>query len=78
MTAAMAPVVVDIGKQKPKTLKALKRGEGPIMEDIAKALAEVRANSPQLANKELVPVVVIYRKKPARKNRGLLPFGMLK
>ena len=34
------------------------------MLDVARVLEEVRAKSSELANKELVPVVIIYRKKP--------------
>ena len=78
MTATIAPVVVDLGKQKSKTLRALKNGEGPLMQDVARVLDEVRAKSSELAHKELVPVVILYRKKPKRKSRGMLPFGMMK
>jgi len=77
MTATIAPVVVDLGKQKSKTLKALKNGEGPLMQDVARVLEEVRAKSPELASKELVPVVILYRKKPKGKS-GMLPFGLMK
>jgi len=77
MTATIAPVVVDLGKQKSKTLRALKNGEGPLMEDVARVLDEVRARSPELAAKELVPVVILYRKKPKTKS-GMLPFGLMK
>ena len=41
-------------------------------------LEEVRAKSPELASKEVVPMVIIYRKKPKRKSRGMFPFGMMK
>jgi len=78
MTATIAPVVVDLGKQKSKTLRDLKNGEGPLMLDVARVLEEVRAKSSELASKELVPVVILYRKKPKRKSRGMLPFGMMK
>jgi hypothetical protein len=79
MSSTIAPVVVDLGKQKSKTLKALKNGEGKLMQDVAHVIEEVRAKSPELASKELVPVVIIYRKKPSRK-RGMLPlpFGIMK
>lgn len=73
----IAPVVVDLGKEKSKALRALKKGQGKLMDDVARVLQEVRANSSDLAGKELVPVVMIYRKKPKRKPRSmLLPFGM--
>ena len=77
MTATIAPVVVDLGKEKSKTLRALKKGEGPLMLVVARVLEEVRARSSELAGKELVPVVIIYRKK-LKKSRSMLPmpFGM--
>lgn len=79
MSSTIAPVVVDLGKEKSKNLRALKNGEGPLMQDVASVLDEVRAKSPELASKELVPIVIVYRKKPSRK-RGMLPmpFGMMK
>jgi len=77
MTTTIAPIVVDLGKEKSKTLRALKNGEGPLMHDVESVLDEVRAKSSELAGKELVPIVIIYRKKPKRKSRGMLslPFG---
>jgi hypothetical protein len=79
MTATIAPIVVDLGKEKSKTLRALKNGEGPLMHDVARVLDEVRARSSELAGKELVPVVIIYSKKPKRKSRGMMsPFSMMK
>ncbi len=77
MTATIAPVVVDLGKQKSKDLKALKNGGGPLLLDVTRVLDEIRARSPELAGKDLVPVVLIYRKKP-RQSRGMLPFNMMK
>jgi len=75
--ATIAPVVVDLGKQKNKDLRALKNGEGPLMHDVSRVVDEVRARSSELANKELVPVVVLYRKKP-KKSSKMFPFGMMK
>jgi hypothetical protein len=77
MTTTIAPIVVDLGKEKSKTLRALKNGEGPLMHDVESVLDDVRAKSSELAGKELVPIVIIYRKKPKRKSRGMLslPFG---
>jgi Family of unknown function (DUF6200) len=70
------PVVVDLGKTKKKDLKALKRGEGKLMADVHNVMTEIRANNSELAGKELVPVIILYRKEPKRKVTGLLPFGL--
>jgi hypothetical protein len=77
VTATISPVVVDIGKQKNKDLKALKHGGGPLLQDVTKVLDELRASSPELAAKDLVPVVIIYRRK-AKKSRSMMPFNMMK
>jgi hypothetical protein len=79
MSLTIAPVVVDLGKEKSKTLRALKKGEGKLVAEVARIVEEVRAKSSELAGKELVPVVIIYRKKPSLKRGGKLPWpaGML-
>ena len=80
MDARIAPIVLDFGKQKSNTLRALKNGEGPLMDDVARVLEEVRAKYSELAGKELVPVVLIYRKKAKGKSSCdcilPMPFGM--
>jgi hypothetical protein len=70
------PVVLDLGKTKKKLIRALKRGEGKLMEDVSEAVEAVRANlSPELDGKVLVPVVIVYQRKPGRKG-GFLPFSL--
>ena len=74
-SAQMPPVVLDLGKTKKKLIRALKNGEGRLMEDVAEAVEAVRNNlSPELEGKTLIPVVIVYERKVARK-RGLLPFS---
>ena len=75
-TSEIAPVVVDLGKKKKKDIEALKRGQGKLLEDVHKVMAEIRANSSELKGKELVPVVILYRKAPKKNMAGLLPFGI--
>ncbi|NTX01526.1 hypothetical protein HUA74_40035 [Myxococcus sp. CA051A] len=71
------PVVIDMGKQRNKKLKALKRGRGALMLEVGEALNEVRDRLGEEAfGKQLVPVVLIYRKQAKKKKRGglSLPF----
>ncbi|MEW6736396.1 MAG: hypothetical protein AB1489_34205 [Acidobacteriota bacterium] len=70
------PIVIDLGKEKSKRIKALKRGRGKLLDEVAAAVEEVRANLGDEANgKVLVPVVLIYRKKSRRRKRGIkFPF----
>ena len=68
------PIVVDLGKKKKKQIKNLKRGRGPLLEDVADVVEKVRASlAEQLAGKELMPVVIVYRQKKKRSS-GLLSF----
>jgi hypothetical protein len=65
---------VDLGKKKKKQIRNLKRGRGPLLEDVADVVEKVRASlAEQLAGKELVPVVIVYRQKKKRSS-GLLSF----
>ena len=74
--AAIAPIVLDLGKKKKKLIKALKRGEGKLMEDVAQAVEEVRSNlGGHAVGKDLIPVVIVYERK-RRSRGGLLPFSM--
>jgi len=70
------PIVVDLGKRRRKRIKALKRGSGKLMEEVAAALEQVRNSLGDAhLNNQLVPVVFLYRQKRKR-SRGLgLPFG---
>jgi hypothetical protein len=74
-TDFLPPVVLDLGKTKKKNIKALKNGEGKLMEDVAHAVEAVRTNlATEVEGKVLVPVVIIYERKASRKS-GLLPFS---
>jgi hypothetical protein len=76
MTERVPPIVIDLGKKSKKKINALKRGEGTLAEDVRQALAQVREDlGPQSAQKELVPIVVVFKKKTKR--RGRLPIPMI-
>jgi len=68
MSKPGTPVVVDLGSERSNRLRELKKGEGPLLEDVTRVLEDIRAESPELAGKELVPVVMIYRKKAKRES----------
>ncbi len=64
------PIIVDLGKQRPKRLKALKRGQGKLMSEVADVLEEVVVNlGDEVAGKTLVPVILVYEKKKKGKRR---------
>ncbi|HTQ78848.1 MAG TPA: hypothetical protein VMM92_02545 [Thermoanaerobaculia bacterium] len=69
---SVAPILLDLGKIKGKTLRQFKEGTGPLVGEIQQILVEIRQNlGPEAANKELVPIVIVYRKKRKRAGGGL-------
>jgi hypothetical protein len=64
------PVVIDLGKVKRKEIKALKQGHGPLLDELANVIAQVRDGlGSEAAGKTILPLVVIYR--PRAKRRKL-------
>ena len=74
-----APVIVDGGKVSRRKIKDLKQGCGPLINDVSDAIAQVTTSlGDQADGKQLIPVVVIYRRKSrgrrgGRGGRGLFP-----
>lgn len=67
-----APVVLDLGKQRRKQVKQLRKGSGKLMEDINDAIEELRTAGTVAAMAQ--PVVVIVREK-RRRMKSLFPLG---
>lgn len=65
-TKTVKTVVVDAGKLKKRAIKELKAGAGPIAEQARAATAATAASGTKV-----VPVVILYEKRP-KKRRGLL------
>jgi hypothetical protein len=65
-----APVVLDLGKQRRKQIKQLRRGEGRLLDDINGALEELRTVGTIDASSQ--PVVIIVREK-RRKTKSMFP-----
>lgn len=59
------PVILDLGKQKKKQVKRLRKGRGRLMGDIALALEELQAEG--VVKEGAQPVIVVVREK--RKGR---------
>lgn len=67
------PIFINLGKQSPKRIKALKQGSGKLWEEVADVLKEVKGSLGEEADgKILVPVILVYRKQP-RRRRGAFP-----
>jgi hypothetical protein len=65
-----APVVLDLGKQRRKQIKQLRRGEGRLLDDINGAIEELRTVGTLGASAQ--PVVIIVREK-RRKTKSMFP-----
>jgi hypothetical protein len=72
MSTARDPLILDVGKQKQKRIKQLKRGEGFLREKIDAAVREAQARAG--STKAIIPIVVLYREKEKRRAKGLSMF----
>jgi hypothetical protein len=61
------PIIVSLGAEKQKRIKRLKRGQGPLMDEVTAAVDQARVGmGEQAAGKVFVPVVLIYRRRERR------------
>lgn len=76
-TEMTQPIIVDLGKQKAKKIKRLKKGEGELWDEIFEVMAEVRDMLDEDAEgKVLVPIVMVYEKKRKRQRIEKLLFPL--
>jgi hypothetical protein len=76
-TEITRPIIVDLGKQRAKKIKQLKRGKGKLWTEVIDVVEEVSAQlGDEAEGKTIVPLVLVYRKKDKRKSlNSLLPFA---
>ena len=69
-TDDLPPVVVDLGKVKRKQVKALKRGEGPLLDTVDEVVAAVEQElADELDDCRVLPVVLVVERRPKRRRR---------
>ena len=69
-------VIVDLGSRSKKSIRRLKDGQGKLMVEVERAVEQVRSGLPDHdKNKQIIPVLVIYRKK--RKKGTSFPLSPL-
>lgn len=67
----IAPIIIDLGKEKKGRIKDLKRGGGRLMAEVAAVINQVQAGlGDDAGNKQLVPIVLVYKKKNRRRRRN--------
>jgi Family of unknown function (DUF6200) len=60
-----APVIVDLGKQRKKLVKALRRGSGELMDEVQAAVGEIQRAGRISAQAQ--PVIVVVVERPSKK-----------
>jgi hypothetical protein len=71
-TEMTQPIIIDLGKQKSRALKNLKKGEGKLWNEVLEVVEEVKDMLAQDADgKVLVPVILIYRERSRRRRLDL-------
>lgn len=66
------PIIIDLGKQKKRRIKKLKRGEGKLWEEVIEVIDEVKAQlGEQVEGNTMVPIIMVYEKKD---KRSQIPF----
>jgi len=69
----LRPILIDLGRRSKKSIKALRRGEGKLVDEVESALEDARASLGGKYQGELLPVLVIIRQKEDS-DSGILPF----
>jgi len=57
------PLIIDLGKQRRKDVKRLREGSGPLVEEVASCLRELRESGQITRDAQPVVIVVPERKK---------------
>jgi len=70
------PIIIDLGKQKRKRIKRLMEGRGKLWFEVQDVIDEVGSMlGDELEGKTLVPLVLVYRRRPKQKRaRGMFGF----
>ena len=71
-TEMTQPVIIDLGKQRSKSIKALKNGEGDLWDEVLEVAEEVKEMlGAEAEGKVLIPVIMLYQEKPGRRRLDL-------
>lgn len=70
---ATSQVIIDLGKHRRKRVKALRRGEGPLVADVNAAIAELKAAGTIGASSQTVVVIVRQKTRRSAALKGLVP-----
>jgi hypothetical protein len=66
------PVIIDLGKQKPRSLKELKKGEGDLWDEVLDVAEEVKEMlGGEAEGKVFIPIILLYQEKSRRRRLDL-------
>jgi hypothetical protein len=66
------PVIIDLGKQKPRSLKELKKGEGDLWDEVLDVAEEVKEMlGVEAEGKVFIPIILLYQEKSRRRRLDL-------
>ncbi len=69
------PIIIDLGKQKSKRIKNLKKGRGKLWYEVEGVIDEVSEMlGEELEGNTILPLILVYRRKPKRRSMGKM-FG---
>jgi hypothetical protein len=72
------PVIIDLGRQRARSLRDLKKGEGKLWDEVLDVADEVKEMlGADAEGKVLIPVVMLYQQKSGRLNLGNVIFPLL-
>jgi len=72
------PVIIDLGRQRPRSLRDLKKGEGKLWDEVLDVADEVKEMlGADAEGKVLIPIVMLYQQKSGRLNLGNVIFPLL-
>lgn len=72
LTEMTQPVIIDLGKQRSKSIKELKNGEGELWDEVLEVADEVKEMlGAEAEGKVLIPVIMLYQEKLGRRRIDL-------
>ena len=71
-TEMTQPVIIDLGKQKMKSIRELKKGEGDLWDEVLDVADEVKDMlGAEAEGKILIPIVMLYQERQGRRRLDL-------
>lgn len=64
----ITPVIIDVGKASRKKAKQLKKGKGPLAEQVAETIQQFKAQLGEESVQGVLPVILLIEKKPKKKS----------